>query len=112
MFDAPNPMECYRRSQTIVPQQALALANSKLSNERSRALAQRMMQKLGPLVNDDETNFIVAAYEQILTRRPAEEELAACRDFLAKQSKTTKGDTAHASLVHVLFNHNDFLTIR
>ena len=28
MFDAPNVEECYRRDETIVPQQALAMTNS------------------------------------------------------------------------------------
>jgi hypothetical protein len=63
-------------------------------------------------VATDEVAFITAAYEQILTRRPTEQELAACRDFLAKQSTTTKPDAARASLIHALFNHNDFVTIR
>ncbi len=30
-FDAPNPVECYMRNQSVVPQQALALANSQIS---------------------------------------------------------------------------------
>jgi hypothetical protein len=112
MFDAPNPAECYRRTQTILPQQALALTNSKLSNERSRALAQGLAEKFAPKVASDEADFITAAYEQILTRSPSREELDACRDFLAKLSETAKPDLARASLVHVLFNHNDFVTIR
>jgi hypothetical protein len=112
MFDPPNPTECYRRSQTIVPQQALALSNSKLSNDSSRRLAQRLVQKLPSDATADESAFITAAYEQILTRRPTEPELDTCRDFFAKQSKTTKPDAARASLVHALFNHNDFVTIR
>src|SRR5215510_13933549 len=62
MFDAPNPTECYRRTQTIVPQQALALTNSKLSNERSRALAQRLAEEFASKVAGDEADFITAAY--------------------------------------------------
>jgi len=112
IFDSPNPSECYRRTQTIVPQQALALTNSRLSNERSRALAVRLAGKFPLDTDGDETGFIVGAYEQILTRRPTNEELSACRDFLAKQSKTTTADSLHAGLIHVLFNHNDFVTIR
>src|SRR5207249_1175128 len=112
LFDAPNPTECYRRTQTIVPQQALALANSKLSNDHSRALARRLAQKLPSDATADAAAFITSAYEQILTRGPTERELAACQDFLAKQSKTTKPDAARASLVHALFNHNDYVTIR
>jgi len=113
LFDAPNPTECYRRTQTIVPQQALALTNSKLSHERSRALEQRLAQKLAHTSDREETDFVTAAYEQVLARRPTAEELNACRDFLAKQFTASKDhDAAFASLIHALFNHNDFVTIR
>lgn len=110
-FDAPSPTECYRRSSTIVPQQALALTNSNLSVERSRGVAQRITEKVA-LTDGDQTGFITAAYEQVLTRRPTNDELAACHEFLATQSRLSKPDAARASLVHVLFNHHDFVTIR
>lgn len=42
LFDPPGAIECYRRSKTIVPQQALALTNSRFSREQSRAIAQRL----------------------------------------------------------------------
>jgi hypothetical protein len=112
MFDPPNPTECYRRSQTIVPQQALALTNSKLSKDDSRVLAQRLVQRLAPEKTTNEAAFVTAAYEHILTRGPTQEEVAACCEFLAKQSKGGRPDAARASLVHALFNHNDFVTIR
>jgi hypothetical protein len=112
LFDPPSPTECYRRTQSIVPQQALALANSKLSNDRSRALAQQLMQKLDPNDRDDPTGVITAAYEQILTRAPTADELEACREFLTRQSSVAKPESARASLVHALFNHNDFVTVR
>jgi hypothetical protein len=112
LFDPPSPTECYRRTSTVVPQQALALSNSKLSQERSRSLAQRLTAKLASAEKSDEAGFITAAYEQVLTRRPTSDELAACCDFLAKQSSATKADAARASLVHALFNHHDFVTIR
>jgi hypothetical protein len=112
LFDAPNPTECYRRTQTIVPQQALALTNSKLSHERSHALARRLAQDFADTPDSEETGFITAAYEQVLTRPPTEPELSACRDFFAKRSNITPPDTARTSLVHALFNHNDFVTIR
>jgi hypothetical protein len=112
-FDAPNPNECYRRTETIVPQQALALTNSKLSRDCSRALAQRMAAEFPPAPDRDEADFITAAYEQVLVRRPTGAELVACREFLAQQSSAAKEPGhARASLIHVLFNHNDFVTIR
>ena len=38
LFDAAAPNECYRRSESIIPQQALTLANSKLSLSMSRRI--------------------------------------------------------------------------
>ena len=38
-FDAPNPVECYMRSQSVVPQQALALANSQITQEEAACCA-------------------------------------------------------------------------
>ena len=37
VFDVASPNECFERSESIVPQQALALANGKLSLTMSRA---------------------------------------------------------------------------
>ena len=42
VFDVASPNECFQRSESIVPQQALALANSKLSFTMSRLLAQQL----------------------------------------------------------------------
>jgi len=66
---------------------------------------------------------VVAAFEQVLTRRPTEGETATCLEFLTQQTelyrtagvKTAPADhalRARASLVRALFNHNDFVTIR
>ena len=101
LFDAPSSMECYRRTSTIVPQQALALSNSPLTFERSRALAARLPAEL------DNAAFVTAAFEQVLTRAPSGEESAACREFLGRPSAAPR-----ASLIHALLNHHDFVTIR
>ncbi|GIW79084.1 MAG: cytochrome c [Gemmatales bacterium] len=129
LFDVASENECYRRSESIVPQQALALANSTLSLEQSRLLA----RKLHPsAVKSPE--FVIQAFEQILARKPSAEELKICTEFLARQrkllsdkSKLTPSPNPQASkiapasdpilrarenLVHVLMNHNDFVTIR
>jgi hypothetical protein len=125
LFDAASPNECYRRQHSVVPQQALALANSPLALTQSRVLAGKLK---------DETDFITAAFETTLSRRPTDAERATCEAFLKDQSsrlaepaKLTafpKGDTpsvapsndpaqrAKENLVHVLLNHNDFVTIR
>ncbi|HUG93524.1 MAG TPA: DUF1553 domain-containing protein, partial [Planctomycetaceae bacterium] len=137
MFDPPDPCDCYRRSETVVPQQALAMTNSPLVLNQSRLLARRLTGQIqqehtGQTVPDDV--FAVAAFEQILTRRPTARELSACREFLAKQAAllgggaaaTATGTTpdgaigpaadaslrARESLIRALFSHNDFLMVR
>src|SRR5262249_40270104 len=42
IFDAPNVTECYRRTESVIPQQALALSNSSLVLSQSRVLARRL----------------------------------------------------------------------
>jgi mono/diheme cytochrome c family protein len=135
LFDAPSTHECYRRNETIVPQQALALVNSPLSIEQSRRLAKTLNEQVGL----EETlkvkhAFIDALFERVLCRFPTQEELNTCQQFLQTQAKrladpkslTTfsgkatpkvKASTdphlrARESLVHVLLNHNEFVTIR
>jgi hypothetical protein len=126
LFDAPDPCDCYRRSESIVPQQALALTNGRLLLDASRLLA----RKLSPQAKE-EPAFITAAFEQVLSRGPSAEEQAACAEFLRKQCElfrsakpqTTKGEgsvapssdpeqRAREGLVRALFSHDDFVTIR
>lgn len=124
VFDAASPNECYRRSESIVPQQALALANSPLAVEQSRRLAARLEEhapapdELGDRRGADAA-FITAAFETILCRPPTDEELTACREYLESQplNNSAAGETAaglhtRTGLVHVLLNHNDFVTVR
>src|SRR4030095_5108516 len=44
LFDAANVNDCYRRSESVIPQQALAIANSPLSLTQSRLLARRLSE--------------------------------------------------------------------
>lgn len=98
-FDAPEPNDCYRRTRTVLPQQALALTNSALVHDHSASLALRVG---GASIDTD--LFIAAAFEHILARSPREPELCACREFIATGSRE--------GLVRVLLNHNDFVTVR
>jgi hypothetical protein len=129
LFDGASVNECYRRGESIVPQQALALANSELSLNQSRGLAKRIAEQAG---SDDAV--VALAFEQILMRQPTAQELTQCRDFLASQSALLKQpdkltpftggaetaivpandplQRARENLVHALLNHNDFVTIR
>src|SRR5690606_17491702 len=53
-FDAASPTECYRRSTSVVPQQALALANSGLAVSASRWTAQTIARESGANIEDEE----------------------------------------------------------
>ncbi|MBD3674038.1 MAG: DUF1553 domain-containing protein [Planctomycetaceae bacterium] len=128
IFDAASPNECYRRSESILPQQALVLSNSDLALNMSTELAKQLNA-----AHDDDRNFIDALFVKTLTRTPTAEEAAVCTEFLAVQekrlsqtetltsfeageAKTTLPQEpklrARANLAHVLMNHNDFITVR
>jgi mono/diheme cytochrome c family protein len=135
MFDSPNVTDCYRRSETIVPQQALAMVNSSLTLAQARRLAGILAARLETKSTPEGlAAFVAAAFERILCRPPSRDELATCLEFLQIQSRSfadPKALTPFASgaenavkpssdpdqrarenLVHVLLNHNDFLTVR
>jgi hypothetical protein len=136
IFDAANPEECYRRGESVRPQQAYALVNSSLALAQSRRLAARLTEfsfSAKPASDQLDEFFVVAAFETVLTRRPSEAELRDCLEFLKLQgrqlaepakleplndaagpvapSKDPK-QRARENLVLVLFNHHDFVTIR
>jgi len=115
IFDGPGVTECYERRESVIPQQALALSNSELTRQQARLLARSLATRTG----SDPVAFTVAAFEKVLSRPPTPEETAECLAFLrnrAEQNGTTStidsSQRARESLVHVLMNHNDFLTVR
>jgi hypothetical protein len=132
VFDAANVTECYRRTESIVPQQALALANSSLVLAQARRLARSLSTVVGAPVSV--SVFVQTAFEQTLNRLPTAEEQAACEAFLRRQASllaNPKHLTAFAAgvpapvppasdremraredLIQVLMNHNEFVTIR
>jgi Protein of unknown function (DUF1549)/Protein of unknown function (DUF1553)/Planctomycete cytochrome C len=135
LFDSPNVLSCYRRTDSVMPQQALALANSSLCLEQARLLAARLNAGLARQSGQSrDTALIIAAFERVLGRLPTGDEMTACKDYLragARQFANLAGlvpfssgpaaavapsadpaQRAYEDLVHVLFNHNDFVTIR
>ena len=97
---------------------------------QSRVLAANLSKDAGP---DDPARFVELAFTRVLSRPPTGEEQSECLQFLATQSQrfSTAGLTTFASgetptvppakepqqrarenLVHVLLNHNDFVTVR
>lgn len=106
IFDGPRVTECYARHPTVAPQQALALANSPLTIRQARRLAEQLEAE------DDPARFVAALFRRILARPAEEEELRMCVGFLEKRAEETSLRRAREHLVLVLFNHNDFVTIR
>ncbi|HWE38383.1 MAG TPA: DUF1549 and DUF1553 domain-containing protein [Isosphaeraceae bacterium] len=110
IFDGPAVTECYRRHESTMPQQALALANSELTIRNARSLARGLAEEVGP----SPAAFTVAAFERVLSRPPTDDELAECLAFLGRRrsSSADPGLRAREGLVHVLLNHHEFVTIR
>ena len=132
-FDGPSVLECYARKETVVPQQAMAMANSEISLVQARLLARSLSRSEGM----DPSRFARAAFERILARRPSPAELSESVAFLRAQPRlfpasvagTASADSgapidggrapalepalrARENLVLVLLNHHDFVTIR
>lgn len=116
MFDNANTKECYRRDESILPQQALALANSKLVSTAAAKVAERLVTDSESAADDA---FIRTTFTTLLATVPTPAEQQLCADSLAqflaaaKERKSSPPETkARAALVHALLNHNDFITIR
>src|SRR5687767_2538491 len=109
IFDGPAVTECYERKHTVIPQQALALGNSEIVQRQAEVLVKSLSAETG----SDAVKFSERAYLRILARHPMPEELDQCVRFLeeARATDAAKQD-ARANLVMVLFNHNDFVTVR
>jgi len=98
-FDDADVFGCYRRSESIVPQQALAMMNSRDAIESAKQIQAQSNADL------PDADFARNMFLRVLARTPSEKELRACELFL-------KENSARASFVHALINHNDFLVIR
>jgi hypothetical protein len=135
LFDAANPSECFERTESIVPQQALALANSTFSHSQARLIARKLVRPGSSPQELSDADFVTAAFEHVLARAPVGEERAGCEAFLrrhaallgARRGLTANPDAVEQSgvppsadphvrareiLVHVLLNYNEFVTIR
>jgi hypothetical protein len=116
VFDQANPNECYRRQESVMPQQALALTNSLLSLQQAGGLSELLLEELRRTGKPATVaNVIPAAFEHVLSRPPKPSEQTACERMLAKHlsaSDAVVPASAVQSLIHVLLNHNDFVTIR
>jgi len=119
LFDAPDAMECYRRTRSIVPQQALALTNSDFVYEQCAATTVALVNEACVATENTPKPFITAAFERILSRPPSAAELQLCCEAIeSHRALLAQTETADAnvrvleSVVRAILNHNDFITIR
>src|SRR5262249_44601381 len=119
-FDEALVKEGYRREQSIVPQQALALANSRRRLDAPRPIAEQLTPRLStPGGAADDPAFVRLAFVVVLGTEASGAEAAAMTRALDDWKKLPDaaqgGDPtswARANLVWVLLNHNDFVTVR
>lgn len=113
LFDAPDALECYRRTRSVIPQQALALTNSEFVHQMAAAV---LAEEEHAQSSNEPSSFVISVFERVLSRRPTEQELALCVRAIEQPtenvSPSANGTRGRASLVRVLLNHNDFITIR
>ena len=112
MFDNADILQCYRRSESIVPQQALALSNSRLAIEMSGQIALRISKQTKP---NDRDAFIQSTFFLILGRHPSSSEATECERYFAEMTnlaEVTDEQLLRARFVQAMLNHNDFITIR
>jgi hypothetical protein len=123
--------ECYQRTESVQPQQALALLNSRLAVQSARRLARDIDAKTGT----DPMAFIDLAFRTLFSRPATDDEARICAEHLNEQTPALadnadarRGATddlddtsrpaadpalrAREGLVHLLINHHEFITIR
>ncbi|MDA7875095.1 DUF1553 domain-containing protein, partial [Rhodopirellula sp.] len=98
-FDDADVFACYQRSESIVPQQALAMMNSQTATASAKQIAAAFKSDMSSEA------FVRAAFLKILARQPAEAELAESLSYSNEQ-------TQREHFIHVLLNLNEFLVIR
>ena len=98
-FDDADVFQCYRRDESIVPQRALAMMNSREAYQAAVQIAARFEG-----LSDGDT-FAKEIFQLVLARQPTETELAVCLGFLQEHPNRVQ-------YVHALLNHNDFQVIR
>jgi len=114
LFDGANPSDCYKRTLSVQPQQALALTNSELTQALSRTLALQLWstaqeppahprilhndgretaseviseaESLAHELNQPLARFARLAFLHVLNREPLDAELQATLGFLNEQS--------------------------
>ncbi len=115
MFDDASVLECYRRAESIIPQQALTLQNSRLALGAAEKIAARLAGTPG----GSDAAFVRSAFELVLGCSPTKAEQGECELALkelhalaVREKRPDPRGRARTTLVHALLNHNDFVTVR
>ena len=125
-FDNSNVFECYRRRESVTPQQALAMANSQLTRDCAVALEKRLALQWMPRrasigsgqSSDPERDrrFTRGAFMALLARTPNREEEVVCIESLARfrpaLCSTADEERARVLFLQALMSHNDYVTLR
>lgn len=105
LFDPPNPTECYRRTVSVVPQQALAMSNSTVIHDNSIAIQSRFKEL-------PDSEFVNEAFLLVINRLPTDAEQQLSQQYLDSKKDSVDLAMRRQGFIRVLFNHNDFVTIR
>jgi hypothetical protein len=114
-FDLALVTECYRRNQSVVPQQALAMTNSKLVLDSSKLIAEKISKAIGVSSSDgDDVAFIRSAFMSLLGVSPGDVEVTVSQQAFDKwrHLPNATSESTRSNLVWSLLNHNDFVTLR
>ncbi|MCA9017154.1 MAG: DUF1553 domain-containing protein, partial [Planctomycetaceae bacterium] len=93
LFDGASATDCYQRTTSIMPQQALALTNSELTVLKSRQIAAHLWTQFDSHSEQKQSAaqkqqaFVQHAFELILSRPATDKELTAAIHFLARQEQ-------------------------
>lgn len=113
LFDDAAVKECYQREQSIVPQQALALANAALVHDSAASIHATLRKSMTESSSD--VTFVRHTFQRLLNRLPNAQEQAKCEQAIKLwQANDSSGinEQARTNLVWALLNHNDFVTLR
>ncbi len=123
-FDPPNVEECYRRHETVVPQQALALMNSGTALTAAGRIAAIIDRGVGDWTREppgvrrvgvraDPGPTAQRGRAVRMRRRAWHDWRRPSRPSRQPRAPdVTSKARARAAMVHVLLNHNDFVMIR
>ena len=81
MFDDADLLQCYRRSESIVPQQALALSNSGLVDQNGGEDCRADRGRVETMTRGAQTRLSMRRFETLLARPATDDEAAECNQF-------------------------------